>query len=439
VSAIEERGDFEPPALPSDVSLLREAAFDLVRDELTTTAHDSMSRQEVAPVAHLFKKLKENASTEYWFESTCEAIVLPTTSKLEYLCDEIRTECGTGVTREDGEERSNLEACRRATDRYRREVGPLLSTLLQLGVDDQHWFRTSKEVAARCLQSLAVNFTWADAFDQSEKLYLEAKALAGGGLLGSDIEEGLNKASAIAKQKRLISGLTPISSAPSLFTFNGFGFAIYGNTDYDHDSRSYVTVHYFTALFFPIFPIARYRVIADTGNRYRFLGKLPLRTFDRVHLWGALACIAALIFWGSVEDQKTSSAYRGASANSTSARPTYPAPSQSQISTLKSQIDEGRSRHAAIITRLAPILAKLEAYQKQLKSLKEELATLDAKSALGSGANVSYYNSRVDLHNSVLSNYRNLLAANQTDIDSLEELEQSDARLVAQYNSLVKR
>lgn len=94
------------------------------------------------------------------------------------------------------------------------------------------------------------------------------------------------------KNDRLFGALETIGAAPTLRTVNGFGFAIYGNTDYDKASGSYMTTYYFTALFIPIFPICRYRVIDASNGGYRFLGKGPLRPFDRWHL--AASCIGIL-------------------------------------------------------------------------------------------------------------------------------------------------
>lgn len=93
------------------------------------------------------------------------------------------------------------------------------------------------------------------------------------------------------QNKALYGGLEPISSTPTLYTINGFGFTLYGSTDFDPVSRSHMATYYFTALFFPIFPISRYRVIQD-GNSYRFLGKGPLRQFDKIHLAVSIVLIA---------------------------------------------------------------------------------------------------------------------------------------------------
>ena len=81
--------------------------------------------------------------------------------------------------------------------------------------------------------------------------------------------------------------LEPVHKAPSLFTLNTFGFKLYGKSDYDVETDSFMSTHYFVALFFPLFPIARYRVISEDGEdgtSYRFLGKGRFRGIDKIHL-----------------------------------------------------------------------------------------------------------------------------------------------------------
>ena len=58
-----------------------------------------------------------------------------------------------------------------------------------------------------------------------------------------------------------------------------------------------MATYYFVFFFIPIFPIARYRVI-PTGGGYRFLGKGPLRTFDKWHIAISLGLIALMFFKG---------------------------------------------------------------------------------------------------------------------------------------------
>jgi nitrate reductase NapE component len=92
--------------------------------------------------------------------------------------------------------------------------------------------------------------------------------------------------------EKVYDGLKPLSSAPSLSTFNGIGMTLYGATDHDEVSGSYLSTYYFVFLAIPLFPICRYRVIKTVGG-YQFLGKSPLRKFDKWHI----AIFLGILFW----------------------------------------------------------------------------------------------------------------------------------------------
>jgi hypothetical protein len=110
-----------------------------------------------------------------------------------------------------------------------------------------------------------------------------------------DVKSRIQKNLTIVRDNdRLYGDLKPISSAPSLHTINGIGTTMYGSTDHDPASGSYLSTYYFVFFAIPIFPISRYRVI-PTGNGYRFLGKAPLRTFDKWHIAISLGLIAWMI------------------------------------------------------------------------------------------------------------------------------------------------
>ena len=83
-----------------------------------------------------------------------------------------------------------------------------------------------------------------------------------------------------------------VHSAPPLYTINGCGLTIYGNSDPDLETGSHVATYYFVLLFLPLLPICRYRVIpVDRG--YRFMRKVPMRPFDKLHL----LAVAAAVTW----------------------------------------------------------------------------------------------------------------------------------------------
>jgi hypothetical protein len=103
-----------------------------------------------------------------------------------------------------------------------------------------------------------------------------------------------NSLTTVRENARLYGGVTPISSAPSLYTINGIGTTMYGSTDHDPASGSYLSTYYFVFFAIPIFPITRYRVI-PAGNGYRFLGKASLRTLDKLHIAISLGAIAWML------------------------------------------------------------------------------------------------------------------------------------------------
>ena len=112
------------------------------------------------------------------------------------------------------------------------------------------------------------------------------------------IERANNNLETCKRNVKLYAGLTPIKTAPSLQTINGCGFSMYGSSDVDRETGSYMTTYYFVLIFIPIFPIRRYRVIAAGGNSYRFLAKGPLRDFDKWHL-GIVGVLLLYMFFGN--------------------------------------------------------------------------------------------------------------------------------------------
>ena len=74
-------------------------------------------------------------------------------------------------------------------------------------------------------------------------------------------------------EERITKYGKPIKSAPGMYTLNGCGTKLYGDT------------LYFVFFFVPIFPIARYSVTSAGGRSYSFQGKLPLHKWQKVWLW----------------------------------------------------------------------------------------------------------------------------------------------------------
>jgi hypothetical protein len=447
---LEERGAFEPGAFPCEIDTLRNNAVELAAEGFLVAARGALARNELSTVRRTQDALQELAETGPWATRAQDDITSPAIENFQLLCDKIRKECAEKVVREDDVSAQNKIVCNEALNRFRGEIEPALDRLAQLIPADRHSIRQSREEAARCLNSIAVNFTWADDFIVSEQLHENALKLAGDTATAIEIEDGLAKVRKIAGRQRVLGGLKPISSAPSLSTINGFGFTVYGNSDYDAETRSYIATHYFVALFIPIFPIARYRVIHEAGGHYRFLGKLPLRAADRWHLWLAITASIAAIIGISVTTDKgsavSSSSYRTQSAPSfvPTSSPNFSSgsetnPRNSQLANIKSEIEAGRSRHTVLEKQLQPVVDELGSLNERMKRLTAVLDSLKEGNAARGSPDVTYYNSQVDVYNGLLARYRALISANKADLDALDNLEKQDSTLVDRYNALLKR
>jgi hypothetical protein len=226
-------------------------------------------------------------------------------------------------------------------------------------------------------------------------------------------------------RERLYSGLEKINGAPSLRTINGFGLKLYGSTDPDPENGSYLSTYYFTAFFIPIFPICRYRVIRN-GNSYSFLGKAPLRKFDKWHLGIAVAIIVAFGVnamsgnTSSVPEAPIEEPRQEAPAAApieepisapvpqpiespspeapSAADPTYFPGQQNTYSTpintgLKDEIEQGQAELESMESGLKNLKQTLESYRSSLETYKAE-------------GNYDSYNALVDDYNTTLESFQ---------------------------------
>ena len=173
--------------------------------------------------------------------------------------------------------------------RVLRESKRLIEEMRVTGVSGDV-IKGAENYVAKTLFQCAINFGNAtEKWLPSLKLMEAAKSLCTETEFLARIDENLET---VRGNIGVFGGFGKVSP-PSMFTLNGFGFMLYGDTDHHAETNSHIATYYFTAFFVPLFPISRYRVIKN-GNSYRFLGKYPLRVFDKWHL-GIVAGIIAIV------------------------------------------------------------------------------------------------------------------------------------------------
>ena len=93
---------------------------------------------------------------------------------------------------------------------------------------------------------------------------------------------------------RVLQGVDTRKNNPMLSTLNVVGGMFCGNRDYDSRTQSYVTNHWLTFLFCPIFPLGAYRVSDVDFRSYCIHGKVPLANFLRRVRWAIPASVIVL-------------------------------------------------------------------------------------------------------------------------------------------------
>ena len=429
----EHEGDFEPAAFPSEIDELRYKAVELAAEPLIMAGRDALVRNDAAIVRLVLFTLDQLADTGLWVSAAQQDIASPAIESFRKLCRNVREDFSSKVVREQDVAKQNKSVCAAEIARYRTDVEPELNRIILLLPPGYEGALEAREEAALLLSAIATDYTWADDFITSEKLREEALKLAENTLGAIRIEDGLEHIRSSARQQRVFG--KSISSAPALSTINGFGFMLYGHSDFDQESQSYATTHYLTALFVPIVPLGRYRVVNTGDKHYRFLGKLPFRKAERWHLGIGLAVVAilVLIFINSSDNTK---AYTPSTSTYSSSGTTDSGSEKPELAELRQRIDAGRAEIATIETRLKPVTDELETLNARMKPLESELKELDQQHTNGLDIDIDHRNSVAHDYNHLLERKRALINASDSDFRAYENLQKADAAMLEQWKAL---
>ena len=450
----EHEGDFEPAAFPSEIDELRYKAVELAAEPLIMAGRDALARNDAAIVRLVLFTLDQLADTGLWVSAAQQDIASPAIESFRKLCRTVRDDFSSRVVREQDKAKQNKSVCAAEIARYRKDVEPELNRIIQLLPPGYEGALEAREEAALLLSAIATDYTWADDFITSETLREEALKLAENTLGAIRIEDGLEHIRASARQQRVFG--SPISSAPALGTFNTVGCTLYGSSDYDPETKSYATTHYFVALMLPLLPLGRYRVINVGGNTYRFLVKLPFRKADRWHLGIVLSGVAAMILFGMINSNQSQSYTPSTTTSSSSASPagqnadsstsdttsgnatssSQSTSETSELSDLRKRIEAGRTRMTALETQLQPVSDELDSLTARIKPLEAEIKALDQQHAEGMEIDRDRRNSLYNEYEPLFKRRRALFEANSSDFKVLDDLGKADKEMMEQWKAL---
>lgn len=324
--------------------------------------------------------------------------------------------------------------CDQAYRRYKSEVLSRVERLAQIADIDSETIKRARETAASCLRIISIRYH-NDVEDpqSSEHLLKEALALSKDSSIAERIKQDLATVSKNAQEQRVWKNIKPIDKAPTLYTINGIGTKLYGRTDHDPATDSYIATLYFVVLFIPIFPIRRYRIKDEGNNTYRFLGKATLCSFDKWHRGIALFLVGLFFVMSSLDSRPTSSVSPTAYTKLTNPTP-YSIPETMPPNTtldrtntenydLKAQIESAKTQLSIQEIELQKLSDKIDSYKSQIVSYAKKIQQIEDDHEAGYTVDsqdyenaikrhnyyVELYNAELERYNSKYAEYKRLL------------------------------
>jgi len=291
--------------------------------------------------------------------------------------------------------------------------------------------------------------------------------------LAAKLEEDWATAEEHAYQARLTKDLEPIGAAPTLYTLNGWGTTLYGVSDRESRTGSYVATRYFTAFFVPLFPLARYRVRHLGNGQYQFLGKAPFRRFDKVHV-AAFLVVVVLLLISISQSGSTQNISTPRSADSTAVAPSTPstdsaAPGATQRQSselprrspwpestvgqpgsyspssslqaderprLKQEIEDGRAQVTAMKHELESIRQELDTIKVDLDTRKAAIDGTERLMRLGADIDDLEYKRSISEYNDAVRRFNRLLQEGKEKARLHDLLVDEINEKIRQYNRL---
>jgi tetratricopeptide (TPR) repeat protein len=462
----EIRGGFEPAATAEEVESLRGRALTLVADIIAGIARDAIAHNK-SSLCYRALSLLRKAQLPGSISAVLENEVLGAEEdNFEAFCGALQKGLNDKIERTAGNEADNRRISEEELQHFNEEIEPALKRIIAFSGADCGTGLRARDAAANCLNSIALAYTWADEFELARKLQSKACALVPqDSVVRSQIAESAEKVARAARSQQIWKDLKPVDAAPSMSTINGFGFRLYGQSDTDPDTGSYLSTYYFVALFIPIFPIGRYRVRSTGGDSYQFYGKAPLRKFDKWHLGIVSALIASLVIYGIITADSSgsysyspSNSYSPSSNNSPSSGLSpqnygysIPKPdtasgfnppsgtSQTQISELKTKIEVERMILRKYEVDLASINTEFTQLQSEIKAYKRQISGFETNVNLGIPVNEVAYQQSIDSHNSRAQRLNALAQKGEQMEKDYEAALKSVNQNINRYNLLIKR
>ncbi|HEX6751147.1 MAG TPA: DnaJ domain-containing protein [Longimicrobium sp.] len=259
-------------------------------------------------------------------------------------------------------------------------------------------------------------------------------------------------------QLRVFGPMKPISSAPPLFTLNGFGTMLYGERDPDAQTRSHVATLYLVGIFIPVIPLACYRVIRDGDRSWRFLGKVPFSKANKIHLAASLVVIFFFVLAVALTPSTpSSSSYYSSGSSYGSDYGTSPqrpsalrdlsssyspgstgSPSEEGEATgEQARIESERFRVRWMGSQVQTLQARQDSIGNAIDDLKSQISAIEGRATGGTIASGDYprYRRLIERHNALIDRYNEVQSQVQRETAEYETALRALNSRIDRYNS----
>ena len=290
------------------------------------------------------------------------------------------------------------------------------------------------DAATELLYAIGVASTWTDDFARAEQhLTSAAERTSPDSPLAENIAAMSERVQASRQRNAVFEGSKPPDN-PTLFTFNGIGATFYGSSDFDATTNSYITTHYFVAIFVPLFALARYRVIQPESGKYQILAKYPITTGNKWHSAISAVVILSFILYASLTSSSGSSAQSGRSTSASIVNSGVKA----QLSDLKQALERDRAEMERLDKLVDTETTQLEVINGELATLKTQIESIEADHSANRPVDGDEYDRLLTEYNQNVERYNALLATQKGHIEAYNTLLASDGKRVEDYNSLLR-
>ncbi len=452
---IEMNSGFEPLATHDEIDELIKTNVEHILRPSINFIQDAIEKERDEVAQRHLEVIRNSAFSSSLVSNIKDNLLEPLENKINEFTNTLMEKLSELLQNKDFPLEIKKKGCDRAYQYFKNDLLKLVQRLERLAGKQSYADKRAREAASSCLRVISISYNNdLKSPKLSEQLLKEAQTLAYDTIVLEKINEDLAIVKKNAHQETIWNNLKPIKEAPSMHTINGFGTTLYGRSDYDPDSETYVSTLYFVVFFIPLFPIARYRIKKMGDGKFSFYGKAPLRAFDKWHIVIVIFLIIISVIMISQNNHSNYSAKRQVSYNRSKLQePTntnfsdrrsgsyfYSSPKNSndtKTGILKKQIESAKLELYSQESELKKLEDKINSYENQIEFYVAKIKRIDRNMINGLETDKIEYETAITNHDHYVDLYNTELNKYKLKFNEYERLLEDTNKKIYEYNKII--